>query len=95
MPPSPITTSFRKMRKAEIRVASSLAGSDQILAIVLPTSLTTFLKERVYGTKESNDDRVNLIVMESDKFANRCNTETMCDLIIGAIVLNFFDSAEK
>ena len=44
---------------------------------------------------DRTDDRVSRSVMGSERFDRISNTEAICDLIIGEMVRNFFDSVEN
>ena len=82
----------RKTRKADSLVISLFAESAHTDATALMTSRTTFLKDRIYGSKADNDSKVILNVGASDKFSSRWCIETVCDLRSGVSVRNFFES---
>ena len=87
-----MTMRRRRTRKADSLVTSLLDESDQTPATVLTISRTTFLKDRMYGSRFNNESRVMRSVDASDRFSRRCWIETVCDLRRGVNVRNFFES---
>src|SRR5690242_10709132 len=103
MPPSPMVNSFRRIRKAVIRVASSVVLSDQISATDLTVCLRNFLNWRRYGRSGSNDCNVIRIVAESVKLGRKWlmdveNVRISGDSFlnweefVGTVILPFFPS---
>ena len=70
-PASPMTTKRRRTRKAVMRVASVLAGSDHIATIVLTRPRSSFLKDRKYGSSGSVEVRVSFSVAASESVVRR------------------------
>jgi hypothetical protein len=87
-----MTIRRRRTKNAESRVTSLFDESDHTPATVLTISRTTFLKERMYGSRFNSESSVMRRVEASDRFSRRCCIDTVCDLRRGVIVRNFFES---
>ena len=89
-----MTIRRRNTKKADSLVTSLLEESDQTDATVLTISRTTFLKDRMYGSRFNKESSVMRRVEASDRFSRRCWIETVCDFRSGVNVRNFFESVD-
>ena len=74
---NPVTLNRRMTRKAAIRVASELEGSDQIPTTVLTRTLSSFLNCRMYGSIGSMEDNVDFNAAASEILVRREWTDKM------------------